>query len=185
MKKFPFFSRVAAVLLMAMMTIPLYAWTTEERNIDLGTHYVGEEFEVDIEGWSEKIFSNSPISQNEDVAYVYSTYVPEQYGSTMGSICCLSEGSTVITVTESDYPNEKDIQYNFSVTVNGNRFVAPCYSDPDCYWNCTYVASSVATLDTTVEANSHMDKNVRTLCYVKQMITNDDRFVRTFSKVLM
>ncbi len=183
MKKFPFFSRVAAVLLMAMMTIPLYAWTTEERNIDLGTHYVGEEFEVDIEGWSEKIFSNSPTSQNEDVAGVYSTYIPEQYGSTMGSICCLSEGSTVITVTESDYPNEKDIQYNFSVTVDGNRFVAPCYSDPDCYWNCTYVANSAATLDTTVEANSHMDKNVRTLCYVNQMNKNYDRFVRTFSKV--
>lgn len=185
MKRFYIFSRLAAVLLMAMMTIPLYAWTTEERNIDLGTHYVGEEFEVDIEGWSEKIFSYSPTSQNESVAGVYSTYVPEQYGSTMGSICCLSEGSTVITVTESDFPNEKDIQYNFAITVNGNRFVAPCYSDPDCYYNCTYVANSAATSDTTVEAGSHMDKHIRSLCYVDLMAMNydPDNFYRQYSKV--
>ena len=70
---------------------------------------MGEEVEVSIEGWSEKIFSSSAISQDETVANVYSTYVPEQYGSTMGSICCLAEGSTIIDVTESDYTNEKDI----------------------------------------------------------------------------
>ena len=185
MTKFTFFSRVAAVLLTAMMTTPLWAWTSEDRNIDLGTHYVGEEVEVSIEGWSEKIFSSSATSQDETVANVYSTFVPEQYGSTMGSICCLAEGSTVIHVTESDYTNEKDINYHFSITVNGNRYVAPCYSDPDCYYNCTYAANPAASLDTVVEAATHIDKYLRTLCYMDLMAMNydPDNFYRQYSKV--
>ena len=185
MRKNYFFRRVAAVLLTAMMTTPLWAWTSEDRNIDLGTHYVGEEVEVSIEGWSEKIFSSSATSQDESVANVYSTYVPEQYGSTMGSICCLAEGSTVIDVTESDYTNEKDINYHFSITVNGNRYVAPCYSDPDCYYNCTYAANPAASLDTVVEAATHIDKYLRTLCYVDLMAMNydPDNFYRQYSKV--
>ena len=43
MNKFTFFSRLAAVLLTAMMALPMYAqWEVEDKNLDLGTHGKGE-----------------------------------------------------------------------------------------------------------------------------------------------
>ena len=45
-----------AVLCTAMLAMPLWAdWTKDEVDIDLETHYVGEELEVPIEGVGEGI----------------------------------------------------------------------------------------------------------------------------------
>ena len=186
MKSLLFFSRVMAVLCTAMLAMPLWAdWTKDEVDIDLETHYVGEELEVPIEGWSEKVLSSDAVSQDWDVAFAFSGYDPERSGYYMGSICCLSEGSTVISISEMDFEKEYEIQYNFSITVSGNRFVAPCYRDPDCYWNCAVAPNSAAVLDTTVEVNGHMDKNVRSLCYVSQAYRKyePDEFYREYSQV--
>ena len=134
---------------------------------------------------SEKVLSSDAVSQDWDVAFAFSGYDPERSGYYMGSICCLSEGSTVISISEMDFEKEYEIQYNFSITVSGNRFVAPCYRDPDCYWNCAVAPNSAAVLDTTVEVNGHMDKYVRSLCYVSQAYRKyePDEFYREYSQV--
>ena len=173
MKHFHFFGRLAAVLLTAILTLPLYAQLPEENhNLDLGTHGIGEIVTIpDFEG---VVFHNSyeqaplPESAYTQGDYSYVRVKVTDKGWTdpayywqyeLAGIWCMNNGEDEIHLTRYEFDEYgspiKQHNYTITITVAGGMVEVGTWEP----WCSTETPDATVLKDTSIHyGDSYYDQ---------------------------
>ena len=180
-----FFGRLAAVLLTAILTLPLYAQLPEENhNLDLGTHGIGEIVTIpDFEG---VVFHNSyeqaplPESAYTQGDYSYVRVKVTDKGWTdpayywqyeLAGIWCMNNGDDEIHLTRYEFDEYgspiKQHNYTITITVAGGMVEVGTWEP----WCSTETPDATVLKDTTIHYGEYYYKQgVYTECPIENFV---------------